>query len=502
MPSTTGIELSPDSCVLVRARPVRSGIQVTAVHALGRMEWPTQELAIADLLRTVRRRKRFPRRARVVVWGLPEDLPPDNPIVKASVKAVVAAGFHVEAVMSPPQALAALARTRQRGTDKATAWLALNMQGAAIAIVRGTELLYSRTFDWAYRPDVVGTRAELLQRYSLVAHLAPEVRHGMSVVRASHGVSVDTAVTCGDLPELRSLTMPLIEELDLEVETLDSTEGLASRSRSRLDRFVESAPALRLACAAAIAPLTARRIFVSRPWRIAAAVALVAAGAWAALRYWDNSATPTSPARSTQSAGATQTSTPSSTPAPATAVAGAPSAPSPTASVGLVPPPAAPPVAVTPPPEKTTAPVAQLGQAQPTSRLSDRTRLSTGTASGSDVPAVSPPPISRPAVPRREAPTTGSAPALPAPAPASFAMPVQVVEKERKPEPLKAPIPVIDSILIAHDRRLAIIGGAIVGIGDSVGPRVVVAIDKDSVVFREPSGFELRVSLRAGPGRP
>ena len=40
------------------------------------------------------------------------------------------------------------------------------------------------------------------------------------------GAPVDAVVTCGNLPELRSLTMPLIEELDVEVETLDSLEGL------------------------------------------------------------------------------------------------------------------------------------------------------------------------------------------------------------------------------------------------------------------------------------
>ena len=41
------------------------------------------------------------------------------------------------------------------------------------------------------------------------------------------GTPVDAVVTCGNLPELRSLTMPLIEELDVEVETLDSLEGLS-----------------------------------------------------------------------------------------------------------------------------------------------------------------------------------------------------------------------------------------------------------------------------------
>jgi hypothetical protein len=61
-----------------------------------------------------------------------------------------------------------------------------------------------------------------------------------------------------------------------------------------------------------------------------------------------------------------------------------------------------------------------------------------------------------------------------------------------------APLPRIDSILIDHNRRLAVIGGAIVRVGDAVGPRVVVDIQPTSIVLREPSGR--RVVVRLGPG--
>jgi len=63
--------------------------------------------------------------------------------------------------------------------------------------------------------------------------------------------------------------------------------------------------------------------------------------------------------------------------------------------------------------------------------------------------------------------------------------------------PLKEPLPKVDSILIDQDRRLALIDGAIVGIGDTVGGRVVVQIDRDAVVLSEPSGRIVRVRLRA-----
>jgi len=57
-------------------------------------------------------------------------------------------------------------------------------------------------------------------------------------------------------------------------------------------------------------------------------------------------------------------------------------------------------------------------------------------------------------------------------------------------------LPKVDSILIDQDRRLAIVDGTIVMIGDAVGPRVVVQIDRDGVVLREPSGVSVRLTLR------
>jgi hypothetical protein len=301
--------------------------------------------------------------------------------------------------------------------------------------------------------------------------------------------------------------MPLIEELDLEVETLDSAEGLLPTAGARIDRFVELAPALRLACAAAAARLPRRGPSVSRPWRVAAAIVLVAAGLWAGLRYRDGRAT-----GSAETGGIPPTegrAQPSDAPSRPASAATGPSVPSATAPGASAPPAAAPPPLVAAPPaEAPAAAVATPTQPEPTGPVFQPTPSPSIAAAGSDVPpAGSPDTISRPAPPRSAVGATESLPSLPPPQAPSFgvsvrrAQPVRTVEKEPKPEPLKTPIPVIDSILIAHDRRLAVIGGAIVGIGDSVGPRMVIAIDGESVVFREPSGFELRVSLRTGSGR-
>jgi hypothetical protein len=69
---------------------------------------------------------------------------------------------------------------------------------------------------------------------------------------------------------------------------------------------------------------------------------------------------------------------------------------------------------------------------------------------------------------------------------------------ERKPVPLKAPLPSVESILVAPDRRLARIDGRIVTVGDQIGPRVVAGIERDAVVLQEPSGHQIRVTIRRG----
>ena len=69
--------------------------------------------------------------------------------------------------------------------------------------------------------------------------------------------------------------------------------------------------------------------------------------------------------------------------------------------------------------------------------------------------------------------------------------------EKQLPELLKDPIPKVTAILLSADRRLATVGdeGQVVGVGDTIGRRVVVAIDDRSVLLREPSGVRIRVAL-------
>jgi hypothetical protein len=669
MASTTGIELGRESCVLVGVRSSGAGTaDVMALHTIETGAWPTMEVALVEVLRGLRRRKGFPRNARIVAWGLHDD-PAGNAAV-ALQRPMAAAGFRIESVITPPQALALLAASRPRHTgEDAVAWLALNMQGAAIAIVHDGELLFARTFEWSYDTRVMTGKAQLLQRYSLVAQLAPEVHRGIAAVRAGRGISVEAAVTCGDLPDLRSLTMPLIEELDLEVETLDSTDGLRAVGKAKAERFAESAPTIRLACAAALAHSKQRPSTTRWVAGVAAAIGLVAALGWGSYAYWRGAVVnPAAPPRATapatrlpsatersggptgaaargpgdpqviargptptQAATGTSTALGKTTPPglPVSPAAGAapitPAAkaepraippakveplpvkpppavtaspgpadrpvpvPGPTRPVTAPAPGAAPPRTVAPPvssaaPPRTAAPpvssapplrtaappvasatpprtVAPPGTGAPPPRavpppVSSPARTVAPPVTSATPPPTAAPPVSSAAPPRAVAPPvssatpprtvappvvnpprpvapsgasptrtvdppaantapprtvsppvvspprTDAAPAVIAAAPRTVAPPVAhppravALPANRAQTPLRDPLPRVDSILIDQERRLAILDGTIVMVGDAVGPRVVVQIDRDAVVLREPSGLSVRVALR------
>ena len=64
-----------------------------------------------------------------------------------------------------------------------------------------------------------------------------------------------------------------------------------------------------------------------------------------------------------------------------------------------------------------------------------------------------------------------------------------------------APLPRVDGVMVGAVRRLAIVDGAVVGVGDSLGVRTILRIERDGVVLREPSGREVFIPVR-GSSRP
>jgi hypothetical protein len=431
----TGIELAGDGCALVDVRRSGGETRIAAfriVEAADRLDpddVPAEPTSLLEHVRRARLELHLPRRARVVAWGMTDDPSIDGSVMRAAAGPARDAGFDIETVLTPAQALAQLARERQAPGSDAAAWLTVNRTRAAVAVVHGSDRLFSREFTWSF-DQRFRAHDRLLHRYLLVAHLASELRHAMDVVKERHGVAVGAIVTCGNMPDLRSLTMPLIEELDVEVETLDSTDGLLLDDAAGVASVTDVIAALRLATAAtSLEPASRQRVPA-----IAFARAAVFAGLAVALGWWAYA-----------SWGASRFTVASAPPA------AAPSQP----TLQGEPPPAR---AVRPDaaPARAEGPPATAGKPDPAATGT------TGTAAREDEP----PEIDSMA-----------------------------------PPPLQEARPVVSSILISPDRRLAIVDGAIVREGDEVGSRVVLSIESAGVLFREPSGRRIRVPVRPRSSR-
>jgi hypothetical protein len=269
MSGRTGIELGPDHCVLVRARGRGSRSVVSAAKRIDLAETGDGEAGFQAAIASARAGGEFSALARVVAW-------------QPSVAALTRAGFEIEDVLSPADALAAVVRTRRGPAyGEAIAAVSLNEHGVVMAIVVNGAAAGARTLEWPLGRPFTGDRPEMLERHLVISQVAPPLRHFIELARRVHGVAVSRIVACGDLPDLRSLSMLLIEELDMEVDTLDGNELFEREPDGALP-----ASALQLAAAAAAgeaipAPVAPRHPASRIPLSgSVSALATIVTGAW------------------------------------------------------------------------------------------------------------------------------------------------------------------------------------------------------------------------------
>lgn len=528
MSGITALELGAKTCAVVRVSGRKHGSRVSAAEVLDQAAFPDSE-AFTNALRQVRKKRKLPRRARAVVWGMPEGSSGKESSVAPLVAPLVAAGFRIERVVTPCDALAVLARLRTPRPNAATCWLAIDRDGVAVIAVRPGKLLYSHSFVWDSSVGAIGSQARLLQRYSLVAVLAPEVQRAMAAAR-QEDTPVEGIVTCGNLPDLRSLTMPLIEELDVEVETLDSLEGLVVE-RSFAGQIGDAAAAIRIACAAAVARGSRpswpdrRSKDLRRYAALVAGLAVMFIVGWYVIARGSQPAPPArapatprqippaAPVHATPPATTTRTSQPSN----AGTVAGSTSrsaAPSPgqsvqtaaakTANVPSLPsvtPPAQPRLPPRVPAPTAAAPAKVVSAPLPTRRLTPVPPLPSSqseAAQPSSPRAIGTPPVSS-APPQ----LTGVQPDATPPSHGLRERSLLPSAPRTRAQPLKDPLPHVTGILVSQDRRYATLDtGQVVTVGDVIGVRTVVAIDERSITLREPSGLEIQVRLRGQTNTP
>src|SRR5215470_12759280 len=104
MASMTAVELGADMCALARTNVRRGEVELLAAETLDPAAFPGIE-TFTGAVRGARKALKLPRRCRAVVWGLPDGATRRDPTVKPLVAPLAGAGFRIERVISPCNAL-------------------------------------------------------------------------------------------------------------------------------------------------------------------------------------------------------------------------------------------------------------------------------------------------------------------------------------------------------------------------------------------------------------
>jgi hypothetical protein len=373
--------------------------------------------------------------------------------------------------------------------DATEAYVALEETMTSFALVRNGVLLAARDFAWGYLGEAFDGRQQL-PREEIAARLAVELENFFGEAGVRGGSETQVCI-CGSLPELRTMTVPLMERLDLEVETLDSLFTIdAARLPGPPDQFLEQSAELRLAWAVAAdwpQPLNLLRDRQRRQKRRTLAVAAVAAGVAAGVgvgwrieqsAWWQSTASRAVAGRATPGSRLSTVRQAARAPKLAPATQGPRAA-----------------VAIARPLPPTAQPIVTLPPVPP----------------GANVPPVTARPaviavrVVKPIVPPRVA-----AAANPPPAPVAQlrrAQPPQregTAPREGQPRPEPAPLPFdaeLGTILYSPDRKLAIIDGRIVQPDDDVRGARIVDITPTAVLLQDAGGRLRRLSLGTSAGR-
>jgi hypothetical protein len=395
---------------------------------------------------------------------------------------LVAAGIRIDHVLTPAAALVSLAR-RRRSFARPGAfelYVALDETAGAVALIRDGVLLAAVDLAWGFVDEVDGQRAPR-RREDVTALLAEDIaaflfEGGLSCERIQH-----ICVASG-APDLRSMSMMLMERLDIEVEPLDSLFGI---DRARLPESEEDCrafvPTFRLAWAAAVDERPPLDLFRPQRWAArqsslsrAAIAAGVVMGLGLGWSIQDRMGAPIGPAARSALVNRAM---------PVLAASALP-----IMSVPVTLPHADRQVASEPPRpvfrpmrEPAFAPPAPRGSEPDAAPVAPRDNPPASPAqvatTSSESPRASPPAVAV-SRPRRSAP--------PATKPGERPEPIE-------PAPFDA---TLESILYAPDRRLAIVDGRIIGIGDFVHRARVVDITQTAVTLEDSRGR--LVQLTAG----
>jgi hypothetical protein len=216
-------ELAPTAWTFAAAEHRRDGApRLMAARAIG-----ASGAAQADDVRAFRRAAKLPMDVAVILWPLAGDegvtpidsryandvRVPNARVLRERLSPLVRAGGLVSGVWLPHECFAALAASR----SVSTACVIIAHPGMTCLGVVADGDVRARYLSSDLPPEHFDREsARLLARYQHIASLAPHVRE---LGGAERGVPV---LVAGRLPALRAAMVPLVEELDHEIDVLDA----------------------------------------------------------------------------------------------------------------------------------------------------------------------------------------------------------------------------------------------------------------------------------------
>src|SRR5258706_1319952 len=135
--------------------------------------------------------------------------------VRSAMQPLIDAGIRARTVMTPAIALSTLMRSRggRSGPGGIQTFVALDGTATSVALINDGALMMTRVLQWGYL-DGLDNRPR--RREDIASRLADDLAEFFHDAGGS-AVSVRQVCIAGGPPELRSITVPLMEQLDLEV---------------------------------------------------------------------------------------------------------------------------------------------------------------------------------------------------------------------------------------------------------------------------------------------
>ncbi len=220
-PVRLAVEREPSSWTLVAAKRTRhAGAQAVAAATFA------DTGTVQDEIRRFRVYEQLPFDASLIYWPEPGDrgvatldmrlgggvVLPKAHVIRQRVAPFVRGGGRVREVLLPHEAVGRLVHLA--GWSSACV-LVMHASGACLAVAHSGTLRASY-LTWPAPPPAGNDAERLLARYQLAARLVPHLREWADSAPAAR------VAVCGSFPDLRSAMMPIVEELDREIDVLDA----------------------------------------------------------------------------------------------------------------------------------------------------------------------------------------------------------------------------------------------------------------------------------------